>query len=541
MTRHLLCSLLLVGAACAQQTTFTSRSELVLVPVTVTSHGKHLAGLTKQDFRVHDEGQPRDVAFLEEVTAATAAPVQRAKLPLLTYTNQPVAAGPGRLTVFLLDLYNTPLVYQENARRQLIQYLETHGLSGGPLLLTILRYDGLQVALNYADTPEQLIRLLRSVKSGSPRIGDENFAVPMSRSASPRSPMEDISNDALLEIGNPNVLSSSAFGEVGQRYRTRLLVERMAVTYEALIQLSNSLAGIPGRKTLIWASGSVPYLPSMPGTLSGFGDAVNLRLRVLGALSAANMAVYPVEVSQPDNPAWTGPSSSMPQRVRFPMALGGVEQIQAAMDFADNTGGKVCTYSNHLDSCFQKAVDDSASYYLLAYYAARSRPGWHKIKVFVDRSGTKVRARHGYLQPDPSKESRSMRAQLSMALASPLDFTTLPVTFQWKAASGGRTSMRVPFEISLDAKDLELDSADSNHFKFDVLVLAFEAVTSKRAAVLFQTIDAHPPDASLDQIRTGGIHYNNQVDLAPGKYTVRVLIRDALSGRVGTLTVPLSL
>lgn len=52
-------------------------------------------------------------------------------------------------------------------------------------------------------------------------------------------------------------------------------------------------------------------------------------------------------------------------------------------------------------------------------------------------------------------------------------------------------------------------------------------------------VDLHPTGEQLAKFREKGISYRGALDLAPGEYTVRIVVRDSLSGRVGSIAAPL--
>jgi hypothetical protein len=54
-----------------------------------------------------------------------------------------------------------------------------------------------------------------------------------------------------------------------------------------------------------------------------------------------------------------------------------------------------------------------------------------------------------------------------------------------------------------------------------------------------QTVDVHLTPDRLAAIRQKGVAYNGALDLAPGEYTVRLVVRDNGSGRVGSVDAPL--
>jgi hypothetical protein len=54
-----------------------------------------------------------------------------------------------------------------------------------------------------------------------------------------------------------------------------------------------------------------------------------------------------------------------------------------------------------------------------------------------------------------------------------------------------------------------------------------------------QKIDTHLTAEKLSSIRQNGVGYRGFLDLAPGEYTVRFVVRDDLSGRIGSVAAPL--
>jgi hypothetical protein len=54
-----------------------------------------------------------------------------------------------------------------------------------------------------------------------------------------------------------------------------------------------------------------------------------------------------------------------------------------------------------------------------------------------------------------------------------------------------------------------------------------------------QKVEAHLTAEKLSAVRQNGIAYSGALDLAPGEYTVRFVVRDDLSGRIGSVAAPL--
>jgi hypothetical protein len=52
-------------------------------------------------------------------------------------------------------------------------------------------------------------------------------------------------------------------------------------------------------------------------------------------------------------------------------------------------------------------------------------------------------------------------------------------------------------------------------------------------------VDAHPIPEKLSAVRQNWIAYSGALDLAPGEYTVRFIVRDDLGGHIGSVAAPL--
>jgi VWFA-related protein len=548
----LVVALLLTSSAAAQNTpTFRSRTELVMVPVKVTKGKQYVPGLQSQQFRIFEDGVERKIASFEEVRLATSSPARPASLPPNTFTNQPATSAPGHLTVFLMDVLNTETIYQDNLRKDLIRYLETHA-EEGPFMVAVLAGDGLHVVQNYSADPEVIRKALDRIR---PRrtIRQMDPAELPSLVLRPRSDIAQISGEQMIgdtPVDTPNSNSGLSVANPHDEFLALAYAYRQAgvieLSLDAMTQLANSLAAIPGRKSLIWGGGGLPDLMAQNAAMGARFLYVREKYdQAWAALNAANIAVYPVRAVQTYNPAWTSPASPY-SRVRAPsdifVALSDTGAIQDMLAFAQKTGGTVCTFQNDLGNCFNKAVRDSADYYLLSYYTSgERRPGWHTIKVKVDSPHASVRARQGYMMPAASQDTRSaQRVQINTALGSPLDFTTVPLTLRWAPPERNGQTVTAPFDLLLNAQALTLSDSQASHLKFDLVVLAFDAL-GKRAGKITQTVDLHPTGDGLDKMLREGIRYTNRLNLPAGKYTVRIVVRDALSGKVGSLTVPLQL
>jgi hypothetical protein len=346
------------------------------------------------------------------------------------------------------------------------------------------------------------------------------------------------------------------------------------VTLESFQHVAEAFAGVPGRKSLIWATAGFPFgldpvsgtitLPhtftqgsttvtaamARTGNLGTLPDDTQLRIgddlksleplyqRTLQMLNDASISVYPVDAR--------GLMVFFPgANVSRIQGFGSFKQaiFEATRDtmvgFADMTGGKAFYNRNDLDVAFQKAADDSSTYYMLGYYLDKSaKPGWHKLQVKVKRPGTEVRARNGFFVTD-GKKVDNRKLDLAMALISPLDYTGLPLTVRWATTQTTEGAKRkIHFQLNIaGAADL-VDIANNNLVSLEVVAVV-RTPTGNAADQLSQHIETNLKPDNLKIFQKDGLNYGNDVIVPPGEYTVRFVVRNNIDGRMGSVLAPL--
>jgi hypothetical protein len=269
--------------------------------------------------------------------------------------------------------------------------------------------------------------------------------------------------------------------------------------------------------------------------------------RTLQALNDAQVSVYPLDVrglvgtSPTADPTFSGDLSGP----GFADAVAGRSALQTSTisslkNFAEMTGGRAYYNNNDLAAGFKRAADDSSSYYLLGYYADHhdTKPGWRKLQVQVARPDVEVHARTGFLVTNATIDpDLTRKADVDFALSSPFDSTGIPVTVEWLPQEPDGEKKKIAFALRVPATSV-IDEADSNRFDTDFIAqVSKTGAAPSRAA---QTVKGAVPASALDKIKAEGIFYRNALELLPGMYQVRFVVRDNLSGRIGSVSAPLT-
>ncbi len=516
---------------------FVAHTSLVLVPAIVTDkNGNHVTGLTKDDFVILENDQARKVAVFEEIKTQ-AGRIQRVTSEQTAFTN---VVDPGaksqRLTLIVLDMLNTRFQDQTQARRQLLKFLGESLQPGEPVALMSIGSAGLHVINDFTTDPNDLIAAVKKVRGEiSVKERTENESADLQEMLArqqqqigrsgrvPQSPADMV--DALMGFQSGAL---DKFEGLQQMYG-------LEITMRSLRQIAEAFSGIPGRKTLIWATGALPFVADDPSTMRYMsGEMLSQYEATWNALNDAQIAVYPLDVSTLFNPGFVSPRFS-----RFRSYRSAASSVSNLEDFAKMTGGKLCIAKMNMEDCFRETQRDASQYYMLGFYMDRvtGKPGWRKLTVKTWKGNLEVRARTSYYiaaqAPDPVK---SEKRDMDTAVISPTDFTSIPVVVAWtgRAAAGPKT--RLGFRFKVPGSGFTLDS-ESN-----MLSLAFAAFAKTSeggiAGDYVKEVEGKLPADKAAALKAQGIVYDGQIDVPPGRYTVRFIVRDNPTGRMGTVSVP---
>ena len=534
---------------------FTSKSQLVLVPVIVTGkNGAHIGGLGCASFTIEEQGRAREATVFEEVR--TVAPDTKSRPNVALEGRSNFSLGDARnwhVTVVLLDMLNTPFLYQAEGKRRLIQYLSQSLQREEPTALFGLRGSGLKQLHPFTTDTAVLIAALKKVRGqvGQAEINEQSAAIVGDMAAD----LQTSTNETEQQVGsflNDQAAEMSAFQ---QR-------DSIRTTLTAMTQIARAYGAIPGRKTLIWASGGFPFMIDDPQFFARMGtDMADRYEETWRALAAAQVAVYTVDVTGLSGSTNTASGNFDSRRSAAGIRPGSRMSVGSAMNIpydkgaekkatlravADATGGVPCVNTNDLEKCFAQAVDDSRAYYLLGYYlpANDQKPGWRRLRIEVDAPGAHVRARKGFYVSAPSADTPEAREKdIANAVRSPVEFTGVrinvreePVNANSKPAVAAKSFRE--FTVGVLGDSLTVDVHNGNAVDLTLLAVAYDA-GSKSASQSELHVAAKLTPERLEKLRKSALGVRASLELVPGKYNVRFAVRDNFSGEIGSVEYPL--
>jgi VWFA-related protein len=197
------------------------------------------------------------------------------------------------------------------------------------------------------------------------------------------------------------------------------------------------------------------------------------------------------------------------------------------------TGGTVFQHTNDLKATFARMMEQQEVVYLLGFNAkSAGKPGkFHSLKVKTTAAGARVSHRAGYFEASDRMTNLEKTISLSEILMTDkpindvgmsLAFTTLPGAFIEKA--------RVPVVIELPG-DKFLQGVDGGVLTANLFIYAFDKKNQVRDN-LAQRIALDIID-QVETVRAGGIRYFGTLQLPPGDYAIKAVVRVEETGKIG--------
>jgi len=539
---RLLCCVLLSGASLllgqtpaakstgegeAAATVKTTSRAVVLSVVVTDGAGKPVHGLKAQDFTVLEDGKAEQIRGFEEGGADVGVSRRPVKVNLLpnTYTNYASSPEPGAINILLFDRLNTDGQNLANARQQLLLYLSKLPPNSRIALFT-LDWE-LHLVHGFTEDAHELIEVAQQI-STSPH--------PMFHNARDVSEAIGMAKEAGV-MSNPRMFASVVtflWAENQSKAESRTFV-----TMQALNQLARTMAVYPGRKNLIWISGGLPFDP--------ISTDPQLR-RTATLLAATQMAVYPIDVGGVKYLGATGAthgSEAFSLIEDYETSSGqGDENLRlrdTMLNVAALTGGHAYFNRNDLQAAISDGVASGSHFYTLAYRPENNN--WNgkfrKVTVKASRPGVKIQCRPGYYAvPDPLRSPDIDRSfALAMQPATPVS-TTLIMKAQVLPPEEAAKTTQIDYLV--DMHDLTLTDSTAGQSPDVMFVAAAWDAKGKPAGSVSATFRQALKPSELQSLMRTGLRLHQDLQLSPGTYQLRLGVVDRVSGKMGTLDIPLT-
>ena len=399
-----------------------------------------------------------------------------------------------------------------------------------------------------------------AIIDGVGRIRKMSALEPM-REAQRRQTMSSISLLASASAQNPDLPElDTAIGMVRSYVQSAVSdLRHTATAFEKAIRM---LAGLPGRKSVLYVSGGLEQRPGEelyrhlenmfgaaalrdqstatgtvvePAAETVDADQGTLFRAVSHAANANRVTLYTLDASGAGGGSMLGADHSA---LDVGSAVEGRTGMEAARSFnlveplialAADTGGTSIINTDNFDDALTRMAADFDSYYSLGYRTPHGGDGeYHKIEVRASRPGLTLRYRTGYV--DKPQVERVADRTLSSLL---LDLESNPLAVSVEVGQperGSRKRYFLPVLVRIPIANLTLlPNGDQREGQLQIFVV----VKDDEGGISELHQQAYPLTIEKDQLATAQkkeIGYLARLELRPGRPVIAVGVWDEIAG-----------
>jgi VWFA-related protein len=525
--------------------------------------GKPVTDLKPEDFVVSENGVRQTIDFFDSTLSSGNDPGQPSPDTGSTGPRPPNNL-PRNIIALVLDGQTTGGANLKQVRDGMLKYIRESitvndsvalfAISGGLQLLQPFTQDKAKLtsAVEKADGVSTVSKTAeqRGINEAMAAIRDQLAAGP--------------SGEITTTAGGSAAAQAMISRRVLEQYvqlRSALSTQQTRPVLAGLAAICEGLRGIRGKKTLVMFS-------------QGFVAPQNLDWQVQSTIdiaNRANVAVYIIDSGgltggTPQSGALvpgsslSGISAATSQENRIRAGAGesvfdvarqeGLDRQQDLLyRISGDTGGQFIKNTNDIGAGLERIHEEIRSRYTLAYRSTDPNfdGSFRKLKIEVRRPDVKVLARPGYYAIPASQvvplspEDRKLLANFETISAR----STLPVSWQLNSFRSLPGYYIVPVSFEIPPLAVEFDVKDKKQrLQLDVLGLVRAQGDEKILTRLGGTFDVELTPTQYQSILNDNIFYRQDVELEPGSYTIDLVVKDRLSGKVAakrhTLLLPVA-
>jgi len=534
--------------AAAQEAAPTFRAGTTLVELTLVAldkKGNPVTDLRAEELGVLDNGKARELAFFlyEGAGAGDTTPLPG------SYRNRGPEPGVGtrNVTALVIDTINTRPQDQMIVKAQAMQLLKALAPNTRVALYQLGRE--FRVLHDFSDDMGSLRARLEKMQVEFGKRNVTNVARLANEMESMMEAAEHSFNVYRVRAARSleQAMKVQMAGEINANARARETATQD--TLAALAALGQHMTGIPGHKSLIWITGGATMSVTTVSTsgsrarMTRSTKSLERPLRQAAEkLAQAGVALYAVDARglQTGTEQFSEEQDTRPVGSRMQAELEVDAQnsdIRAGLNLVTEvTGGRAFFGANDLSVAVKQASNDQRGAYTIAFYAPEETESkWHTLKLTTKRRDVELRYKQGYYPEavEPAGAGWNERA-LDRALRDPRG--AKEVTLEAECEPGVEPG-ELRLSVRVKASDL-VTKEEEGKKKGAIEVVVARMAVDGRSQYEQATLRYGVPVGQWASAVETGLPYNRTVKVDETTLSVRVLVRDVESGRIGTLDLP---
>jgi VWFA-related protein len=513
-------------AGVPQPPVFRSGTDLVRLDIRVTdADGRPVADLRPDEFEITEAGTARPVLFFQHVQEPEGTYLEAARRTIAAEVSTNQGAPRGHVYVLVFDQSHIVAGNEQKARMAAERFLRRQVKPGDRVAAYSVPGPG--PSITFTSDVARVIRELMAVRGSAPEAGTGPIPMRVYDAYQITRGVQSTLNQYVLQYGA--LASATDARTAGLRDSAGRSQDEAALLRLVVIENARTLvahADEDSRQFLLRLSDIVRELRAVEGRKSvllfseGFQiDNVRRELETVAAAAAQSYSVvYAFDLNRRDVP------------LNEPVPRGGEQysEIQGRLEplgslTAETDGALFIDAVPQLDRALTRIAGASQDYYLVGFapgpYPQAGSGAYTRVKVRVTRPGATVSARSGYaLGPSLSPDDR--RRTIQAALGAPFAQQGLRVEYTTYVLRGTAGDLQ---RVILSA-GAELPLGGPASGPADLVFAARSIRTGQIAASGSDTVPL--PTSARIGATTGTGYYRAQMDLPPGDYMMRVVVRE---------------
>ncbi len=545
--------------------TFSTRVNLVMVPVVVRDRDGHAIGtLQKDDFQLFDKGKPQVISKFSVETAVGKAPgTSVMELRADTQTGDgtkpagdPKLAPPTRFVAYLFDDLHLDVGDLAQARTAAERHLtNTLQPTDRAAIYTTSGIGILDFTDDIQKIREALARLQPRMRPttandcppvtyymadlivnrsdpGALHVAEEDAVVcAQIIVTSPPGGGPPVMPPQAVSMAQGAAASALSFGE--NETKTALTV---------LKDVIRRMSAAPGQRTIVLVSAGF-FIP-----LDYRPDEIEVLERAIRAnviVSSLNARGLYTQIPGGDLSQRTLSLATQSQKDSYQRANDLAEEDTLG-ELADGTGGIFFHNNNDLVDGFKRVAAPPEFVYILGFSPQNLKldGSYHALKITLKSSqGLSWQARHGYYAPrhaiDPAEQAQQ---EIREAVFSREEMLDIPLDVQTQFFKASDVMAKLTVVAKVDIKNLHYRKADGRNNDTLVVVSGVFDRNGNLVSATEKNLDMRLKDETLEKRAASGITLKTSFDVTPGSYAIRVVIRDQegqlMAARNGVVEIP---
>jgi VWFA-related protein len=508
-------------------------TELVQIDVLVTDkNNKPVGGLTRDAFELYDNNKLQHVTNFsyEEIKATSGSETAGGERRL------PREIGVKelkRVIAFVVDTLHIKFENLNRTKKMLSDFVDNK-MQPGDLVLILPTGGGSGVLQQFTSDQRVLHRAIDRLRP----FYFTNETTPfrsMTRSITPTDPRQSPAG-----VGERRSPPQNTGMTVGNRSDPLEEADARA-TLSALNETIKSMSKLPGRKVSVFMSEGIRT----------FSTETTSELRQTTSLAArANVVFYtidprglePLNLAAADTLDTTNEFETAVSDALNNKQLDFAESQDSLNAIALDTGGKFFRNSNDIARGLDQMLEENSAYYMLGFYpeAGKWDGKFHKVNVVVrDRADVTVSFRKGYLAKSPAPENALAGvdpkvAEAIEAINSPLARRDIDLLLTPLYIDNAQREPAVTLLLHIDGSKLNFAQTEGRYqTKLEEFGLVLDA-NGKAIDKIANTLDLNLQPQTYQAALKRGFVATRTIDVKPGTYQIKVLVREMSSGLIGT-------